>query len=169
MRMKWIVVTVVLALFAFLTSVNGPLGAAVFGWHPAEGSPEPSGGQLPFFILLGLAEAVAFGFGVAFLLFGYPWMRDAGHATTRLTRAAHISIAWILLNWWSHDSFHIANGMNLGGLLLIEYAYHITLMAAGAIAAAWFITVVRGYRAAMGTTAMPAAGLMASPAPVAGG
>ena len=159
MRLKWIVVTVVLAIFAFLTSVNGPLGATIFGWRPADGSPEPSSAQLPFFLVLGLAEAVAFGFGVAFLLFGYPWMRaaSAGQASRRLTRAAHISIAWLLLNWWSHDSFHIANGLNLSGLLLIEYAYHITLMTAGAITAAWFITVVRGYRMSVGTTATPIA------------
>ena len=89
------------------------------------------------------AEALAFGFGVAFLLFGYPWMRAAGPATTRLTRAAHLSIAWILLNWWSHDSFHVANGVDLRGLLMIEYGYHITLMTAGVIAAAWFMTIIR--------------------------
>ena len=114
MRVKWIAVTVVLGLFAFLTSVNGPLGPA---------------------------------------LFGYSWMRSAGPAPTALTRAAHLSIAWVLLNWWSHDSFHIANGLDMGGLLAIEYAYHFTLMLAGAITAAWFITVLKS---APGRLANPA-------------
>jgi hypothetical protein len=144
MRTKWIAVTVVLTAFAFLFSVNAPLGF-VLGWHPAAGT-APTGLQLPLFVLLGLLEALAFGFGGAFLLFGYPWMRQAGPAPVALTRAAHLSIAWVMLNWWSHDSFHTANGLDLGGLLAIEYAYHVTLMLAGVIAAAWFITVVRRYR-----------------------
>jgi hypothetical protein len=141
-------VTVALGAAAFLTGVNGPLGPAVFGWRPAPGFPAPSGAQLPLFVLLGLAEALAFGFGAAFLLFGYPWLRAAGRAPAPLTRLAHLSIAWVLLNWWSHDSFHIANGTNLGGLLVIEYGYHLTLMVAGALAAAWFVTVVSERRAA---------------------
>lgn len=146
MRIKWIVVTVVLTVLAFLTAVNGPLGP-VLGWRPVPGGPSPEGMQIPLFIVLGLAEAVAFGFGVAFLLFGYPSMLAAGPAPALLTRAAHVSIAWWLLNWWSHDSFHVANGPNLGGLLVIEYGYHVTLMIAAAIASAWFMTVLRGYRA----------------------
>jgi hypothetical protein len=145
MRTKWIVVTVVFAAFAFLFSVTGPLGF-VLGWHQAAGTPTPTGLQLPLFILLGLLEALAFGFGVAFLRFGYPSMRAAGPAPVALTRAAHLSIAWVMLNWWSHDSFHAANGLDLGGLLAIEYAYHVSLMLAGVIAAAWFITVVRRHR-----------------------
>jgi hypothetical protein len=147
-KIKWIVVTVVLGVLAFLTGVNGPLGPAVFGWHPAPGMAEPVGIQLPLFMLLGLMEALAFGFGVAFLLFGYPWVRSAGPAPVPLARLAHLSIAWVLINWWSHDSFHIANGLALGGLLVIEYAYHVTLMLAGVIAAAWFVTVLASYRAA---------------------
>jgi hypothetical protein len=144
MRTKWIVVTLVFAAFAFLFSVNGPFGS-LLGWHPAAGT-SPTGNQLPLFILLGLLEALAFGFGIAFLCFGYPWMRAAGPAPAALTRAAHLSIAWVMLNWWSHDSFHTANGLDLGGLLAIEYAYHVSLMLAGVIAAAWFITVVQRYR-----------------------
>jgi hypothetical protein len=73
-------------------------------------------------------------------------VRDAGPAPTPLGRLAHLSIAWVLINWWSHDSFHIANGLALNGMLMIEYAYHSTLMLAGVITAAWFVTVVRAYQ-----------------------
>jgi hypothetical protein len=148
MRAKWTVVTVVVAAFAFLTGVNGPLGPTVFGWRPAPTITAPTGVQLPLFVLLGLTEALAFGFGIAFLLFGYPWLRRAGPAPASLTRLAHLSIAWVLTNWWSHDSLHIANGTDLRGLLAIEYAYHLTLMLAGVLAAAWFSGVVRGGHAA---------------------
>ena len=147
-RLNWVAVTVLLGVATFLTGVNVPL-ASLIGWHPAAGSPHPTAAQLPFFMLLGLAEALAFGFGVAFLVFGYPWMRAAAAAAPGgLTRAAHLAIAWTLINWWSHDSFHVANGLDLSGLLLIEYGYHATLIVAGTIAAAWFVTVVRGYQQA---------------------
>jgi hypothetical protein len=148
MRLKWIIVIVVFAVATFLTGVTGPLGS-VLGWRPAPGIPEPIGVQLPLLILLALLESLALGFGVAFLLFGYPSMRAAGPAPAALTRAAHLSIVWVLINWWSHDSFHIANGLELGGLLAIEYVFHVTLMIAGTIAAWWFLTVIRGYRAQM--------------------
>jgi hypothetical protein len=145
-RITWIALTVLLGLAAFLTGVNGPL-ASLIGWHPAAGSPQPTAAQLPFFMVLGLAEALALGFGVAFLVFGYPWMRAAAAAAPGgLTRAAHLAIGWMLVNWWSHDSFHVANGLDLSGLLLIEYGYHFTLIVAGTIAAAWFVTVVRGHQ-----------------------
>ncbi len=148
MRRKWVVVTVVCTVFAFLFGVNGPLGH-LLGWHPAPGTPKPTPVELPLFVLLMFLEALAFGFGVAFLLFGYPWLRRAAPLQGRLTRLAHLSIAWVLLNWWSHDSFHIANGVDLGGLLVIEYAYHVTLMVAGALAGLWFMAVVRGWARAV--------------------
>jgi len=44
-------------------------------WPPAEGGPEPNGGQLPFSILLVLMESVLFGLGISFLLFGLPTVR----------------------------------------------------------------------------------------------
>jgi hypothetical protein len=148
MRPHWLVVTAAFTAAAFLTGVNGPLGPAVFGWRPAPGFPAPTGTQLPLFMLLALTEALAFGVGAAFLLFGLPWLRAAGRAPAPLTRLAHLSIAWVLSNWWSHDSFHIANGTDLGGLLVIEYGYHVTLILAGALAAAWFVTVVGRHRTA---------------------
>ena len=63
------------------------------------------------------------------------------------SRAAHLSIAWLLSNWWPHDSLHIHNGLNLGGLLGIEYGFHITLMIAGLIVAYFFLTLLRQERA----------------------
>jgi len=61
-----------------------------------------------------------------------------------LTRLAHTSIAWLLLNWWPRDSLHIHNGMNLNGLIGIEYGFHFSLMIAGAILAYFFYTVLQG-------------------------
>jgi hypothetical protein len=60
-----------------------------------------------------------------------------------LTRAAHFSIAWLLFSWCPHDSLHIHNGMDLSGLLAIEYGFHVSLMIAGMILAYFFLTLLR--------------------------
>lgn len=137
---KWLVVTLVLAAIAFLASPNGPLGGF---WRPSADFPKPTDAQLPLFILLNLAEALAFGFGISFLIFGYPLMQTLLPASKGLTLAAHLSIAWLLFSWWPHDSLHVANGMNLNGLLAIEYGFHVTLMVTGAILVYFFLALVR--------------------------
>lgn len=135
-----LVITLGLAIVAVLANPNGPLGGF---WRPPADSPVPTSAELPFFILLNIAEGLTFGLGMSFLIFGYPMVRAISPASSGLTRAAHLSIAWLLINWWPHDSLHIHNGVDLGGLLGIEYAFHITLMIAGAILAYFFLTLLR--------------------------
>ncbi len=135
------VLALVLTVLAFLAGPHAPLG---FFWRPSPGLPNPTGLQVPLFMLLGLAEAVSFGLGIAFLLFGYPTVRAIYPASGTLTRLAHFSIAWLMFNWWPHDSLHLHVGENLGQLLVVEYAFHITLMIAGVILAYFFLTLVRG-------------------------
>jgi hypothetical protein len=137
---KWLVVTIVLAVIAFLASPNGPLGGF---WRPSSDFPPPSAGQLPWFVLLNVAESLTFGFGIAFLFFGYPLIRNILPASRNLTLAAYLSIAWLLSSWWPHDSLHVANGTNMSGLLAIEYGFHVTLMVTGAILAFFFLALVR--------------------------
>jgi hypothetical protein len=65
---KWLLVTVLVALPAFL------LSPVLFS--PAEGGPEPTAGQLlPYFLFLGASNAILLGSGVSFLLFGCPVLR----------------------------------------------------------------------------------------------
>ena len=135
---KVIVLTLVLAVIAFFLSPNAPLGAF---WAPGPDVPVPTASQLPLFILLNIAEALAFGLGLSFLAFGYPAMQALSPASPLLMRAAHLSIVWLLANWWPHDSLHLHNGLNLGGLLAIEYIFHVTLMLAGVILAYFFLTL----------------------------
>ncbi len=131
---------VVLGTLAFLSGPTAPLG---FFWRPNPALPTPSASPVPFFMLLALAEAMSFGVGIAFLFFGYPMVRAVYPAGSTLTRLAHFSIAWLLFNWWPHDSLHLHVGYNLGGLLVVEYAFHITLMIAGVILAYFFLMLVR--------------------------
>ena len=141
---KFVVVTLLVAVLGFLTEASGPFGMF---WAPASDMPAPVGGQLPLFMILGAAEALALGVAVSFLLFGYSGLKMNAAVSPSLARGAHLSIVWLLGNWWAHDSLHQHNGMNLNGLLRIEYGFHITLIIAG-------LTLVRFY---MALTRRPAA------------
>ena len=137
---NWLIVTLVLAVIGFLATPNGPLGSF---WRPSSDAAPPTGAQLPLFILLNVAEALAFGIGVSFLIFGYKAVQRVLPQSKALAFAAYLSIAWLLANWWPHDSLHVHNGMNLGGLLAIEYGFHITLIAAGTILVCFFFALAR--------------------------
>lgn len=137
---KWWVATLVFAVIAFLASPNGPLGSF---WRPSSDVPPPTSAQLPLFILLNIAEALAFGIGVSFLIFGYPAVKHILPQSKGIAFAAYLSIAWLLANWWPHDSLHMSNGTDMGGLLVIEYAFHVTLIVAGMILAYFFLALVR--------------------------
>lgn len=137
---KVVIVTLVLGILGFLTEPNGPLGAF---WAPHPSVPQATGAQIPLFMILGATEALAFGLGVSFLLFGYSAVKASASVSRPMARAAHLSIAWFLINWWAHDSLHLHNGLQLNGLLGIEYGFHFTLMIAGVILARFFLAVVR--------------------------
>ena len=137
-RINWkasLVLVVVLAVVALLTNPSGPLGSF---WAPSPDEPAPSSSQIPFFLILKLAEALTFGAGIAFLVFGFPLVRAVGNASAGLARAAHLSISWLLFSWFPHDSLHIHNGLDLNGLLVIEFSFHLTLMITGVILAVFF-------------------------------
>lgn len=135
-----------LAIVAFLATPLGPLG--VF-WRPSSDVSVSSATviQKILFIGLNIFEVLTFGLGLSFLVFGYPLVRAISPASIGLTRAAHFSISWLLLNWWMHDSLHTHVGMDLNGLLGIEYGFHVTLMIAGVILAAFFLTLIRQQQA----------------------
>src|SRR5262245_12959057 len=140
MKTKIIVTTFVVGILAFLAEPNGPAG--VF-WRPSPMVPEAVGIQLPLFMLLGMTEALVFGLGVAFLVFGASMVKQF-KVSPGLARAAHLSISWVMINWWAHDSLHLHIGMELSGLLKIEYGFHITLMLAGIILARFFVAMAQG-------------------------
>ena len=134
-------VTLGLGIVFFLASPLGPLGGF---WRPYPLPPAltPTQIQVSLFVLLHLIEALVSAFGVAFLIFGYPLVRAVAPASGTLTRLAHLAIAWVLINWWPHDSLHVSNGINPTGLLRIDYGFHVTLMAAGLILAYFFLTIL---------------------------
>jgi hypothetical protein len=122
---KVALLTIVVAIPAFL------FGRVI--WPPFAGNPTPTAAQLPLFLVLAAMEAITLGLGVSFIAFGWPLVRRLTGGATVLTWAMFVSIAWVMVSWWSHDNMHQANGHDLGGLLVIEYLYHATLMAAGVV------------------------------------
>lgn len=112
-------------------------------WPPAEGGPEPTGGQLPFFIVLEVITSVTLGLGVAFLLFGFPSIREVAGGSSARAWVIYLSIGWLLVSWWPHQHMHISNGDNVAGLILIEYAFHVTLMLSGLALAFCLISLLR--------------------------
>lgn len=130
---KWLVVALPIAVVGFILSPKLFLMPV--------GSPEPTSYQLPFFIILGIFESLAMGFGVAFILFGYKLVKKAGRNSRFVAWSLYLSTSWFLLNWWVHDGLHKTNGMNLQGLLYIEYAFHATMMIMAGLSAYAFFRV----------------------------
>ena len=133
----WVKVLIVTVLIAAPAMMLGPVI-----WPPAEGGPAPTGAQLPFFIFLALMESLLLGLGISFLLFGLPVVRRVSSDSRARAWAMYLSIGWLMVSWWPHDNLHIHNGMNMQGLLYIEYGFHGTLMIAAVILAYCFLSLL---------------------------
>lgn len=117
------------------------LGRAI--WPDPAGAATPPSDLLPLFVALSILEGLAFGAGLAFLLFGMAPLRRLG-AGAALTWAAYLSISFMLLSWWPHDNLHRVLGhADFAGLAWIEYLFHVPLMAGAAITAAFFLRTAR--------------------------
>lgn len=123
----WIVIILI------VTVVSLPLGQMLF--HPSTEMPAPIGIQIPFFIILSIVESISLGVAVAFLILGKKLIDRSVEGSKKLAWAVYLSIAWLTGSWWIHDKLHSSNGMNIDGLLRIEYGFHITLIIAGFVLA----------------------------------
>jgi hypothetical protein len=141
-RWKVALLTLVIAIPAFIFGAGSPPGygfwSAVWPFAEAEPGIVPEGAQIGFLMAFGVLEAIALGLAVSFLVFGGALVRRIGGPHKTRNTLFMISGAWVLGNWWVHDSLHIVNGHNVWGLIILEYAFHVTLMVAGAYMA-WFL------------------------------
>lgn len=119
-------------------------------WPNPPGAPTPPADLAPLFAVVGLIESIAFGAGVAFLIFGGQLLARMGQGRP-LTIATYLSIAWLLISWWPHDNLHRVVGLNFGNLIKIEYGFHGTLILAGLIVAYFFLRVLSSQPAAAST------------------
>jgi hypothetical protein len=133
--MKVAVVTALVAVPAFL------MGPVLF--PPADIGVEPTAAQIPHFIFLAAGDALLLGLGVSFLLFGFPVMRQVSPDSKLRAWAMYLSIGYLMVSWWPHLNLHASNGMDLGGLLLIDYFFHLPLEVAGVVLALSFVSLMR--------------------------
>lgn len=133
-RAKAILVTILVAIPAFLLSNGTPGGSwwrQVWPWTSTHADPPAE--LLPFFVALAVIEALALGAAVAFVIWGWPTMRRLSGDRKGLATGMYLGATWLLGNWWVHDNLHQVTGFNFTGLLVIEYLFHVTLIAAGAV------------------------------------
>src|SRR5918997_348060 len=133
--MKVAIVTAVVGIPAFV------LGPTLF--PPADVGVEPTAAQIPHFIFLAVGDALLLGLGVSFLLFGFPVMRRVSPDSKLRAWAMYLSIGYLMVSWWPHLNLHASNGMDLGGLLLIDYFFHLPLEVAGVVLALSFVSLMR--------------------------
>lgn len=112
-------------------------------WPVAQGGAHPTAGQLFFFVILEVIQSLAFGLGVAFLLFGFSAVRRASPNSGLVAWAMYLSIGWLLVSWWPHAHLHQVVGENLQALLYIEYGFHVTAIIAGLVLAYGFVSLLR--------------------------
>lgn len=138
-RLRWMVlVTVVIGVAAFV------VGPRI--WPPAPDVPMPPPNLLPGYIVLAAIEALAFGFAVAFAFFGWPAIRALDLGAPLLNKGLFVTLCWFMGNWWIHDSLHMHNGMNMHGLLFIEFGFHITMLICGVTLAVSFVLLAQRSR-----------------------
>jgi hypothetical protein len=131
---KVLIVTVLVAVPAFL------LGPVLF--PPADLGVEPTAGQMPYFLFLAVGDAVLLGLGISFLLFGFPVMRQVSPDSKLRAWAMYLSIGYLMVSWWPHLNLHSHNGIDLQGLLYIDFFFHLPLEIAGEVLALSFISLV---------------------------
>lgn len=112
-------------------------------WPSAPGSPQPTPEQLPFLVAVSALESLLFGMGIAFLAFGLPIVQRPVASSLRAW-SVYAAIGWTLVSWWPHDNFHRAVGMDIQGLIYLEYGFHVTLIAGALVIAAFFLDVMTG-------------------------
>ena len=116
---RMLIVTLVLGLPAFA------LGPVL--WPPTPDM-TPTAQQLPYFMFISAMWALLFGFGVSFAFFGWKLVKKTDEKHKGMTVAMFIALIWLMVSWWPHDNLHIHNGLNMQGLLYIEYGFHVTLI-----------------------------------------
>jgi hypothetical protein len=156
---KWVLVAVPGTILGMLLTSNGPIGNVL--WPPAEGGAEPTSAQLPFLIGLDVVQSAAFGFGIAFLAFGFPIVKQSVRSSTLYAAAVFAAIAWGLVNWVPHIALHMAQGglnesSQFWGLIGIDYGFHFTVLAGFGLLVHYVARVARGGSVAGTRTAMPA-------------
>jgi len=119
--------TVVVWILGFAAAVGAFLSTRFF-WPPHPMVPIPSEAQIPFLIGISIAEAIALGIGVVFLVSGWQFMQRLTALPPWLRWTSYLSVAWLLVSWWPHDNLHIHHALDMWPLITLEYVFHVSSM-----------------------------------------
>lgn len=108
------------------------------------------------FLLLAVGDALLLGAGIAFIAFGLPLVRTVSPDSRARAVAMYVSIAYLMVSWWPHLNMHNANGLDLGGLLVIDYLFHLPLEVAAIVLGISFVSLLRARHRAAGAQRRPA-------------
>jgi hypothetical protein len=86
--------------------------------------PVPPPHLLPAYIGIAAVEALAFGFAVAFAIFGWPAIRDLHLGAPWLNKLLFVTLVWFMGDWWVHDNLHMHVALDMNRLVYIEYVFH---------------------------------------------
>ena len=125
MKRAWgmVLVTLAVGVAAFVA------GPHIWPMNPAV--PMPPAILVPGYIALSAIEALAFGFAVAFAIFGWPSIRGLRLGAPWLNKLMFVTLIWFIGNWWAHDNLHMHNGLDMHGMIFIEIGFHMTMLACG--------------------------------------
>lgn len=140
---KAAIIVVVSATFGLLFSPFGPIGAQI--WPEPNNAVVPTATQGLLLLAYTLIGAIAMGLALAFLVLGWGYTKRTFAGRPRLAALVHVSVVWILGNFWVHDNLHIVNGLNVDGLIAIDYTFHTTIMVATLITMYGIIELARGH------------------------
>ena len=143
----WMKVAIITTLVAVPAFVSGPIL-----FPPADIGVEPTASQMPLFFFLAAGDAILLGLGVSFVLFGLSVLRKVSPDSKLRAWAMYLSISYLMVSWWPHLNLHAHNGMDLQGLLFIDFVFHLPLEVAGVALALSFISLFRSYTSGNLTT-----------------
>src|ERR671938_158935 len=140
-RSTWVAVVVLTLIIAVPAFFLNPII-----WPPAPGGPAPTAAQIPYLLALDVMQAVFLGLGISFLIFGFPVMRRISPDSKTRAWAMYLAIGYLMVSWWPHLGLHASNGLDLQGLLYIDYLFHLPLEVAGVVLAYSFFSLFRSWR-----------------------
>ncbi len=130
---KFILVTVAFATPAFL------FGRII--WPDAPTAPIINDDQMIAFVILAIAEALTFGIGIAFAIFGWNLVKKAHDKKAALI--LYLALIWLTVSWYPHGNFHRMIGEEVNGLLAIEYSFHLTSYIVAILAMWAFVRLIK--------------------------
>ena len=102
----------------------------------------PAAGLIPYFVALSVFESLFFGIGVAFLLFGFPKMRQVARVSGLSPWPSYLAIGYLTASWWPHLGMHQVAGVDFDKLIYVDYVFHLPYVVSAAVVAHFFYATV---------------------------